>query len=69
MVVKFMKERHLTSFQIIIIGFALVILAGALLLTLPQATVAPGSASFSDALFTSVSAVCVTGLVGQDTGT
>ena len=31
MVVKFMKERHLTSFQIIIIGFALVILAGALL--------------------------------------
>ena len=69
MVVKFMKERHLTSFQIIIIGFALVILAGALLLTLPQATVAPGSASFSDALFTSVSAVCVTGLVVQDTGT
>lgn len=69
MVVKFMKERHLTSFQIIIIGFALVILSGALLLTLPQATVAPGSASFSDALFTSVSAVCVTGLVVQDTGT
>lgn len=69
MVLKFMKERHLTSFQIIIIGFALVILAGALLLTLPQATVAPGSASFSDALFTSVSAVCVTGLVVQDTGT
>lgn len=69
MVLKFMKERHLTSFQIIIIGFALVILSGALLLTLPQATVAPGSASFSDALFTSVSAVCVTGLVVQDTGT
>lgn len=69
MVLKFMKERHLTSFQIIIFGFALVILAGALLLTLPQATVAPGSASFSDALFTSVSAVCVTGLVVQDTGT
>ncbi len=60
---------HLSSFQVISIGFLLVILTGALLLTLPGATVAPGSASFSDALFTSVSAVCVTGLVVQDTAT
>lgn len=60
---------HLSSFQVISIGFLLVILTGALLLMLPGATVAPGSASFSDALFTSVSAVCVTGLVVQDTAT
>lgn len=60
---------HLSSFQVISIGFLLVILTGALLLMLPGATVAPGSASFSDALFTSVSAVCVTGLVIQDTAT
>ena len=62
-------NHHLTSFQVIIIGFVTVILAGSLLLMLPPATRAPGSASFGDALFTSVSAVCVTGLVVQDTAT
>lgn len=66
---KFLKDTHLTSFQVIIAGFALVILTGSLLLMLPQATVAPGSADFADALFTSVSAVCVTGLVVEDTAT
>lgn len=61
--------KQLTSSQIIILGFALLILAGALLLTLPIATRGPGHASFWDALFTSTSASCVTGLVVQDTGT
>lgn len=62
-----LKNIHLSSFQVIILGFAAVILTGSLLLTLPQATAGPGRAGFLDALFTSVSAVCVTGLVVQDT--
>lgn len=61
--------KRLSSFQIIILGFAAVILTGALLLMLPLSSAESGSASFSDALFTSVSAVCVTGLVTQDTAT
>ena len=60
---------HLSSFQIIILGFTLVILTGACLLTLPIATEARVSTGFLDALFTSTSAVCVTGLVIQDTAT
>ncbi|MBS3946751.1 MAG: TrkH family potassium uptake protein [Dethiobacter sp.] len=49
-------------------GFALLILLGAVLLTLPAST-HTGSLSFLDALFTATSAVCVTGLVVVDTGT
>lgn len=63
------KSRHLSSFQIIIIGFVAVILAGSLLLMLPCSTREAGGASFTDALFTSTSAVCVTGLVVHDTVT
>lgn len=61
--------HRLSAFQIIAASFSLTILAGALLLMLPLATVDGMGASFSDALFTSVSATCVTGLVVQDTGT
>lgn len=60
-------ERKLSSSQIIIIGFAMVILAGSLLLMLPFATRDGHGAVFTDALFTATSAVCVTGLVVQDT--
>ncbi|MCD7872819.1 MAG: Trk family potassium uptake protein [Clostridiales bacterium] len=63
------RKIHLSSFQIIIIGFAAVILLGSLLLCIPAATRAPGGADFSDALFTATSAVCVTGLITQDTAT
>lgn len=59
--------RRLTSFQIIISGFVFVILAGSLLLMLPVSTQGAGGASFQDALFTSTSAVCVTGLIVHDT--
>ena len=59
----------LTSGQIIILGFAAVILIGSLLLMLPFATQGPDSASFLEALFTATSAVCVTGLIVQDTAT
>lgn len=62
-------RKRLSSARLITIGFAAVILAGALLLMLPIATRGPGHASFADTLFTSTSAVCVTGLVVQDTGT
>ena len=60
------KEK-LTSFQIIILGFVAVILIGAFLLMLPIATKSGESTPFIKALFTSTSAVCVTGLVIEDT--
>lgn len=60
-------NRRLSSFKIICLGFAAVILLGALLLKLPFAAVNHGEITFSDALFTSTSAVCVTGLVVHDT--
>ncbi len=63
------KQRHLTSFQIIILGFAGVVLVGALILMLPISSKSGTATTFSDALFTSTSAVCVTGLVVQDTAT
>lgn len=59
--------RRLSAFQIITLSFAAVILAGALLLMLPFSS--HEGAGLLDALFTSVSAVCVTGLVTVDTGT
>ena len=60
------KKRLLSPWILIILGFAAVILFGALILTLPVSSKS-GRAPFSDALFTSVSAVCVTGLVVRDT--
>lgn len=64
-----LHKRKLSSSQIILFGFAGVILVGTLLLLLPFATNSGQSASFWDALFTSTSAVCVTGLIVQDTAT
>lgn len=61
--------KRMSSFQIIIVGFILLILIGAFLLMLPIASNTPNGASFEDALFTATSASCVTGLVVQDTGT
>ena len=63
------RHRHITSAQIIILGFFSVIILGSLLLMLPWATQDGKGASFLDALFTSTSAVCVTGLVIHDTAT
>lgn len=62
-------RKQFSSSQIIILGFAGVILLGCLLLMLPIATQDGKGAVFSDALFTATSAVCVTGLVVQDTAT
>ena len=62
------RRCRLSSFQIIILGFALVILMGSLLLMLPIATITGCVTPFNEALFTATSAVCVTGLIIQDTG-
>lgn len=53
------KHYHITSFQIIILGFLSVILIGSLLLMLPIATRSGNGASFSDALFyCNISGLC-----------
>ena len=62
------QKHRLSSFQIIISGFVGVILLGALLLMLPVSTAEGCITPFNETLFTATSAVCVTGLVVQDTG-
>ena len=54
--------------QVVILGFLLAIAAGTVLLLLPLAAEG-GRASFVEALFTAVSAICVTGLIIVDTAT
>jgi trk system potassium uptake protein TrkH len=57
----------LSPFQLLSVSFIVVIMIGTLFLMLPNST--HYGISFIDALFTSTSAVCVTGLVVFDTGT
>ena len=64
-----LPKKKLTSFQIIILGFFGVILLGTLLLMLPLSSKDGCATPLLDALFTSTSAVCVTGLVLYDTAT
>ena len=52
--------------RIIALGFALAILLGAALLKLPVSVRDTATVSWVDALFTSTSAVCVTGLIAVD---
>jgi trk system potassium uptake protein len=59
--------RHLTPPRIFVLSFALLILAGAILLWLPFSA-NQGHLSFVNALFSSASAVCVTGLAVVDIG-
>lgn len=63
------KKRNMSPFKILAIGFLTVILTGAILLTLPISTQSGEVTNFLDSVFTATSAVCVTGLVVQDTGT
>jgi len=60
-------KRQIRSSQIILLGFALVIALGALVLMLPVSSRAGTATPFLNCLFTSTSAVCVTGLVVYDT--
>ena len=62
------KKKHLSSFQLIILGFAGVILLGAIILMLPVSSAEGVITPFNQTLFTSTSAVCVTGLAVLDTG-
>ncbi len=62
-------KKMLTSSQIIILGFAGVILVGALLLMLPISSRSGEVTPFIDSLFTATSATCVTGLIVYDTAT
>lgn len=55
--------------QIITVGFLLIILTGAIILSLPICSADNTSTGFLDSLFTATSAVCVTGLVAFDTAT
>ena len=61
------KQLRISSFQIIIGSFLAVILTGTFLLMLPVSSAEGVVTPFWDALFTSTSAVCVTGLVVHDT--
>jgi trk system potassium uptake protein len=54
--------------QLFLLGFLFVIFLGSLLLSLPVSTTLGSDISYVDALFTSFSAVCVTGLVVNDIG-
>lgn len=60
------KRTLLNPAQLFIASFLIIILIGTFLLMLPNATYT--EISFLDALFTSTSAVCVTGLIVVDTG-
>ncbi|WP_281935928.1 TrkH family potassium uptake protein [Paenibacillus tyrfis] len=62
------KKIELTPPQILVIGFAAIILLGATLLSLPISSASGQPTLFIDALFTATSATCVTGLVVVDTG-
>ena len=61
-------KKRLTTFQTIFLGFSGVILIGTLLLMLPISSASGKVTPFNQSLFTATSAVCVTGLVVQDTG-
>lgn len=64
---RFVYRRSLNPAFLFVVSFAAIIIIGGLLLMLPRATV--NGISPVDALFTSTSAVCVTGLVVVDTAT
>lgn len=56
-----------TPAQVVVAGFALAVAAGTLLLLLPIARAGNGGAPLLTSLFTATSAVCVTGLIVEDT--
>ncbi len=62
-------QDHFSSFRMILIGFFLIILLGAFLLSLPISDAAGQGTGLLDSLFTATSALCVTGLIVFDTAT
>ncbi len=63
-----MRKKRISPTKVIAIGFLSVIAAGTALLLLPAAHTGRTQIGFVDALFTAVSAVCVTGLNTLDPG-
>ena len=63
----FKNKFKLNGVQILALGFLIAIFIGAILLSLPISSSSGESTNFLDSLFTSTSAVCVTGLVTLDT--
>ena len=63
------KKRSLSTTDIIMLSFLLVILAGSLLLCLPVSSASGEPVPYLDALFTATTATCVTGLVTLPTVT
>lgn len=61
------KKINLNALQTLALGFSLIILIGSVLLFLPIANKSTASISYLNALFTSASATCVTGLAVYDT--
>ncbi len=55
--------KHLSSTQMILIGFLIIILTGSILLHFPVSSASGKSVKFIDAFFTATTATCVTGLV------
>ena len=62
------KGFELRTTQIIALGFAILILAGSVLLTMPIASADGRATPYIDALFTATTSSCVTGLVTLVTG-
>lgn len=62
-------HRRFNEVQILALGFIVIILAGALILSLPISSRSGQYTNFLDSLFTATSSVCVTGLITLDTGT
>ena len=63
------KKISLSTTQIILLSFLITILLGSILLSLPISSATGKSVPFIDALFTSTTATCVTGLVTLPTAT
>ncbi|MGN1071026.1 MAG: potassium transporter TrkG, partial [Candidatus Fimadaptatus sp.] len=61
-------RMHWKPVRVLVLGFAALIIAGALLLSMPMAARSGRSVGFYDALFTATSAVCVTGLSVVEVG-
>lgn len=64
---KKIRKKELSTTQLIAVGFLVAILIGTVLLMLPFASAPGETTSFTEALFTATTSVCVTGLVVVDT--
>ena len=67
MYIKLTKKITFSAVQILALGFSMVILLGAIILSLPISSKSGEFTPFLDSLFTSTSAVCVTGLITLNT--